>query len=417
MIYYFIIFFILLYFSIKYEFIYKEKRRWKKFIIFIIIFIFAFSYQMGTDWINYQYFYDCEVPYMGLSDLYNKSTMFSSEKAFVLLNILFYNLGFSYELFIGVVISFSLFIILKFIEERADNFYFSFFLSIVIFLFGYSLEPVLRQLIALSLIVIGFKYIEKRCFFKYLFIIILAVQFHLSAFIALPLYFLEKVKLSKKKFLFILLGVYVSILLVSNIFLELTSIFPKLLKYEHYFLSSRYGLSRNRSILGEIYHIILVMVYVYIIFYGYNFSKRKKNYLKNMALFYVIIDYFNNIFPILYRVSHYFVIGFVISLGTIKFIKLPNKKAIKLGRRSISYILIIFLYIPFLLDAWKEIYGTKLNIYRYGNYKNYFVEMINGRLKNNFYEKSEEYRKNIENFLNEEDKEREEKRNKEIKAE
>ena len=127
MIYYFIIFFILLYFSIKYEFIYKEKRRWKKFIIFIIIFIFAFSYQMGTDWINYQYFYDCEVPYMGLSDLYNKSTMFSSEKAFVLLNILFYNLGFSYELFIGVVISFSLFIILKFIEERADNFYFSFF--------------------------------------------------------------------------------------------------------------------------------------------------------------------------------------------------------------------------------------------------------------------------------------------------
>lgn len=418
MIYYFIVCLTLFYNSVKYEFIYKEKRRWKKIIIFMIIFILAFSYQMGSDWLNYQYFYDYEVPNIKLSDLYNSSKfMFSSEKVFVLLSIFFYKIGFNYELFVGIIIAFSLFLILNFIEKRSDNFYFSFFLSIVIFLFGYSLEPVLRQLITLSLIVIGFKYIEKRCFFKYLLIIILAVQFHLSAFIALPLYFLEKVKLSKKKFLFILLGVYVSILLVSNIFLELTSIFPKLLKYEHYFLSSRYGLSRNRSILGEIYHIILVMVYVYIIFYGYNFSKRKKNYLKNMALFYVIIDYFNNIFPILYRVSHYFVIGFVISLGTIKFIKLPNKKVIKLGRRSISYILIIFLYIPFLLDAWKEIYGTKLNIYRYGNYKNYFVEMINGRLKNNFYEKSEEYRKNIENFLNEEDKEREEKRNKEIKAE
>ena len=418
MIYYFIVCLTLFYNSVKYEFIYKEKRRWKKIIIFMIIFILAFSYQMGSDWLNYQYFYDYEVPNIKLSDLYNSSKfMFSSEKVFVLLSIFFYKIGFNYELFVGIIIAFSLFLILNFIEKRSDNFYFSFFLSIVIFLFGYSLEPVLRQLITLSLIVIGFKYIEKRCFFKYLLIIILAVQFHLSAFIALPLYFLEKVKLSKKKFLFILLGVYVSILLVSNIFLELTSIFPKLLKYEHYFLSSRYGLSRNRSILGEIYHIILVMVYVYIIFYGYNFSKRKKNYLKNMALFYVIIDDVNNIFPILYRVSHYFVIGFVISLGTIKFIKLPNKKVIKLGRRSISYILIIFLYIPFLLDAWKEIYGTKLNIYRYGNYKNYFVEMINGRLKNNFYEKSEEYRKNIENFLNEEDKEREEKRNKEIKAE
>ena len=41
--------------------------------------------------------------------------------------------------------------------------------------------------------------------------------------------------------------------------------------------------------------------------------------------------------------------------------------------------------------------------------------MVNGRLKNNFYEKSEDYRKNIENFLNEEDREREEKRNKGIK--
>ena len=102
-------------------------------------------------------------------------------------------------------------------------------------------------------------------------------------------------------------------------------------------------------------------------------------------------------------------------MSSLKFIRTPNKKILKLGKWSISYILIIFLYIPFILDAWREIYGTKLNIYRYGNYKNYFVEMVNGRLKNNFYEKSEEYRKNIENFLNEEDKEREEKRNKDIK--
>ena len=80
-----------------------------------------------------------------------------------------------------------------------------------------------------------------------------------------------------------------------------------------------------------------------------------------------------------------------------------------------SWILLIFLYIPFLSDAWKEIYGTKLNIYRYGNYKNYFIEMANGRWKSNFYEKSEEYRKNTEDFLNEEDRERDEKRNKDIK--
>lgn len=82
---------------------------------------------MGTDWVNYQYFYDCKVPYIGLRNLYDNSFMFSSEKAFMLLNVSFYNLGFSYELFVGIIISFSIFFILKFIEERTDNFYFSFF--------------------------------------------------------------------------------------------------------------------------------------------------------------------------------------------------------------------------------------------------------------------------------------------------
>ena len=288
--YYLTLFLVLFYHSIKYEFMYKEKRNWKRFIVFVVIFLLAFSYQMGTDWLNYQYFYDYDVPNIKLNNLFsNFQFMFSSEKGFVLLNILFYNLGFNYELFTGIVIGSCLFLILNFIEKKSDNFYFSFFLSIVMFLFGYSLEPVLRQLIALALIITGFKYIEKRCFFKYLLIIILAVQFHLSAFIAIFFYFLEKIKLNKKRAFLIFIGIYILILFLFNIFLELSHIFPKLLKYEYYFFSSYYGLARSRTILGELYHIIIIVIYGYIIFYSYNFSPRKKNYIKNMALFYIII--------------------------------------------------------------------------------------------------------------------------------
>ena len=272
------------------------------------------------------------------------------------------------------------------------------------FLFGYSLEPVLRQLIALALIVTGFKYIEKRCFFNYLLIIILAVQFHLSAFIAIFIYFLEKVKLNKKRSFFIFIGIYILILFLFNIFLELSYIFPKLLKYEHYFFSNHYGLARSRTILGEIYHIIIIVIYGYVIYYSYNFSPRKKNYLKNMALFYIIIYYFNNMIPILYRILDYFIVGFIISLASLKFIRLPNGKIIKLKNRPVSCIIIVFFYSLFLLYFWKESYSTKLNRYRYGEYKNYFVEMTKGTLKNDFYEKSEEYRKNIEILLNEERK-------------
>ena len=401
--YYLTLFLVLFYHSIKYEFMYKEKRNWKRFIVFVVIFLLAFSYQMGTDWLNYQYFYDYDVPNIKLNNLFsNFQFMFSSEKGFVLLNILFYNLGFNYELFTGIVIGSCLFLILNFIEKKSDNFYFSFFLSIVMFLFGYSLEPVLRQLIALTLIITGFKYIEKRCFFKYLLIIILAVQFHLSAFIAIFFYFLEKIKLNKKRAFLIFIGIYILILFLFNIFLELSHIFPKLLKYEYYFFSSYYGLARSRTILGELYHIIIIVIYGYIIFYSYNFSTRKKNYIKNMALFYIIIYYFNNMIPILYRVSDYFVVGFIISLASLKFIRLPNGKIIKLKKRPIGCIIIIIFYFLFLLYFWKESYSTKLNRYRYGEYKNYFIEMINGTLKKDFYEKSEEYKKNIEILLNEE---------------
>ncbi|WP_274235928.1 EpsG family protein [Fusobacterium animalis] len=401
--YYLTLFLVLFYHSIKYEFMYKEKRNWKRFIVFVVIFLLAFSYQMGTDWLNYQYFYDYDVPNIKLNNLFsNFQFMFSSEKGFVLLNILFYNLGFNYELFTGIVIGSCLFLILNFIEKKSDNFYFSFFLSIVMFLFGYSLEPVLRQLIALTLIITGFKYIEKRCFFKYLLIIILAVQFHLSAFIAIFFYFLEKIKLNKKRAFLIFIGIYILILFLFNIFLELSHIFPKLLKYEYYFFSSYYGLARSRTILGELYHIIIIVIYGYIIFYSYNFSPRKKNYIKNMALFYIIIYYFNNMIPILYRVSDYFVVGFIISLASLKFIRLPNGKIIKLKKRPIGCIIIIIFYFLFLLYFWKESYSTKLNRYRYGEYKNYFIEMINGTLKKDFYEKSEEYKKNIEILLNEE---------------
>ena len=377
--YYLTLFLVLFYHSIKYEFMYKEKRNWKRFIVFVVIFLLAFSYQMGTDWLNYQYFYDYDVPNIKLNNLFsNFQSMFSSEKGFVLLNILFYNLGFNYELFTGIVIGSCLFLILNFIEKKSDNFYFSFFLSIVMFLFGYSLEPVLRQLIALTLIITGFKYIE--IFF----------------------YFLEKIKLNKKRAFLIFIGIYILILFLFNIFLELSHIFPKLLKYEYYFFSSYYGLARSRTILGELYHIIIIVIYGYIIFYSYNFSPRKKNYIKNMALFYIIIYYFNNMIPILYRVSDYFVVGFIISLASLKFIRLPNGKIIKLKKRPIGCIIIIIFYFLFLLYFWKESYSTKLNRYRYGEYKNYFIEMINGTLKKDFYEKSEEYKKNIEILLNEE---------------
>ncbi len=55
-----------------------------------------------------------------------------------------------------------------------------------------------RQTIAISLVVFGWKYIELRQFKKYLMTCLIAILFHYSAIIAVPLYWLWHVQLSAK---------------------------------------------------------------------------------------------------------------------------------------------------------------------------------------------------------------------------
>ena len=60
-------------------------------------------------------------------------------------------------------------------------------------LFGYSLG-IFRQMIAISIILCGIKFIENRKFWKYLIIILFAMTFHKTALLALVLYFLYPIK-------------------------------------------------------------------------------------------------------------------------------------------------------------------------------------------------------------------------------
>lgn len=51
-----------------------------------------------------------------------------------------------------------------------------------------------RQMIAISILLLGWKYIEGRNFVKYLLIVVLAMTFHTTAFVAIFLYFIYDIK-------------------------------------------------------------------------------------------------------------------------------------------------------------------------------------------------------------------------------
>ena len=107
--------------SIKDEILKKNKS---KFLIFLLIFLFCFTYQMGTDWLSYQNYYENIFVNTDWEDLLLKNVRI--ERGYVLLNIFFYKLGFNYEIFSGLVLSVCTYITLKYIQEKSKNKYFLF---------------------------------------------------------------------------------------------------------------------------------------------------------------------------------------------------------------------------------------------------------------------------------------------------
>ena len=392
---YFLLSFVLFINSLYYE-VFNKKNK-KKILMFFIIFIFSFAYKMGVDWIEYQSFYENVIPNTKISDLFFSGNFYfyDFEKGFVLVNILFYNLGFNYEVFSGILIAISLYIIFNFTVKNAKNYYISFYTLIVFCLFTVCFEPVLRQLIAIAVVILSFKSLEERKFFRYCFFIGIATSFHFSAIICLLFYFLENIKIKLRTFVILFIGSYIFLIILPIVVQKLSNIFPLFLKYNNYLFNEKYGTSRDRSLITQSVQVVLTLFYTYLIFGGYNLLVSKKNYLKNMGLIYITINFLGNILPLIHRFSYYFIVGFAISISAIS-----NLTPLLIRRRlkSKKIFVLIFMYSIFTLFLYKQIYRNPFNIYRYSNYKNYFIELTKGNLDKNFFEKSNDYKKNIENL-------------------
>ena len=393
---YFILSFLLFINSLYYE-IFKKKKQ-KKILMILIIFIFSFSYKMGTDWIEYQAFYENIIPNTRISDLFLSGNFYfyGFEKGFVLVNMFFYNLGFNYEISSGILIAVSLYIIFNFTIKKAENYYISFYTLIVFCLFTVCLEPVLRQLIAMAIVILSFKSLEEKKFLKYCFLIGVATFFHFSAIICLLFYFFNNIQIKQKKFIILFVGSYIFLMILPIVVQKLSNISPIFLKYTNYLFNEKYGSARNRGIVAQSIQVILVLFYSHLIFSGYNFSSLKRNYLKNMGLIYIVINFLGNMLPLIHRFSYYFIVGFAISISAISNL---NPMLSKRRMRSKKIFVLIFIYSIFTLLLYKQVYKSPLNIYRYSNYKNYFIELIKGNLDKNFYEKSNEYKRHIDNLI------------------
>lgn len=147
----------------------------------VLSLVYGVRYDYGNDYWNY---FDS---YQGIANGYLPD---STEPGWILLNILCQPIGYFGLIF--VVTFFEYHVIYKHIKIYVDRKYW--WLSIFIFTFTFNFQllgcSMMRQFLAMTILLYSIKYIVRKKFFKFFIIILIAFCFHRTSLIFLPIYFL-----------------------------------------------------------------------------------------------------------------------------------------------------------------------------------------------------------------------------------
>lgn len=199
--------------------------------------------------------------------------------------------------------------------------------------FFFSLSAV-RQTMAIAIFFYAIQFIIKKQFIYYLAAVIIASLFHLSAFVLIPLYFLNRFKYNSKLFIFIYLvtlipsiQLYVYNFIFHSISLIIENIF--LFKpYIRYFDSSRLIFDSGVSI--GVGFIITQMINLFILLMADKVLKFKREYNIYYILFginCIILNLFYNI-ELITRLNMYFAISFLVVFSMSLYLSKSNLQKI-----------------------------------------------------------------------------------------
>lgn len=179
----------------------------KAYWIFIALFLIlsAFRWEVGTDWDSY-YIYFNIIKSGGFDEAY-------LEPGFTLLTYGSGKIG-GYFIQITFVALLSIVPIAINLNKLSPYPLFTLFIWYSV---NFAHIFAVRQSIAISFFVLSWPYIQKKEFWKYLMIMLLAFLFHYSSIIAFPAYWLWNLKLNNRRFVVIIVVVAVLSLFASNL--------------------------------------------------------------------------------------------------------------------------------------------------------------------------------------------------------
>ncbi|MFR5004095.1 MAG: EpsG family protein [Thomasclavelia ramosa] len=237
---------------------------WLSLLSFLPFFLVAsLRYNVGTDYIVYS---RLQIPQV-MDGIYKKVE-------FLYRYVIKIGMSFGDKQWVFVI---THFIILLFLFLHVKRYSKDFRWSIFVFMFGAFFNVslnIMRQFIAISIFVYATKYICKREFWKYEFWIMIAVLFHKTALIYIPIYFLPRLKIKKWIYPCIVLFCAVFSKTIRRGIIWLTSVFGV---YESYFNSQFDTNNLQWDFFAFNTIVLLIIFYVEYSNENYSWSKVRQN--------------------------------------------------------------------------------------------------------------------------------------------
>lgn len=316
-------------------------------LLFLVVFL-GLRFNTGADWFSYTTAFE-QMPKQG--------NYLGWEIGYVWLSNLFYYIFGNYY-FLQFFSTYFLFFAVWRVYKKYSN-YPMFSLSIFVLLFVLSLLTAqVRQSWAVAILLLGTPYIFDGKFVRFFLVVLCASFFHVSAILALPLYFLNR-KVSWT--------ITIPLILLSQVFFFFPDLTSKIIEFLIPYLPERLGkiaegylkdsiFSGKASFNTGMYYITTLVIYMYVLLFLYKKNNGQRCFFINSLVVAVMIKSISLSFPVLERfMVYYFVFG-VLAFSYVLDLKIQNIKQ-QIVRAGMALLLFVF----FLAPCLKMLLSTETN--------------------------------------------------------
>lgn len=312
------LFYVYLYFSCKKKikknsFISEKKIRRKYYFIACVVYLFFYGLRgfIFTDWISYyNYFYE-----IGSGDFQEMNLL---EPGYVYSNLIVYKIFPDYFVFQFVWTAIDVFLLYKIFKRETGKYFLLAFALLIAFFDGIQIN-LMRNIKSILIFFYAIEYIRQNNFKKYLICILVAMFFHVTSIIYIPIYFFIKSKRKNILIIFSIVSIFISLIGFGKIEGILT-LLGALLGGKFNVIDTYLSTGVNPGItLGFLYRTFLLII----ILWKYDSLSKQNCINTNLAVLYLSLNlFFNSVLTLRDRIPSLFILGFIIIfpyiLSTIK---------------------------------------------------------------------------------------------------